>query len=237
MIDQPLSLQSIKAIAFDADDTLWINETFFRDAEDQFCALLSDYISYEDCQKRLFEMEMRNLSLYGYGIKPFALSLIEAAIEITQGAVGLDVIQSLIQLGKEMLKAPVELIDGIETVLQHLKQKNIRLVVATKGDLLDQERKLQRSGLAQYFHHIEVMSDKQPKNYEKLIAHLDIKPEQFLMVGNSLKSDIIPVLEIGGTAFHIPFHTTWIHEQIDYKIEHQKFRSFKKASDMLALLV
>lgn len=237
MIDQPLSLQSIKAIAFDADDTLWINETFFRDAEDQFCALLSDYISYEDCQKRLFEMEMRNLPLYGYGIKPFALSLIEAAIEMTQGAVGLDVIQSLIQLGKEMLNAPVELIDGIETVLQHLKQKNIRLVVATKGDLLDQERKLQRSGLAQYFHHIEVMSDKQPKNYEKLIAHLDIKPEQFLMVGNSLKSDIIPVLEIGGTAFHIPFHTTWIHEQIDYEIEHQKFRSFKKASDMLALLV
>ncbi|MBE15452.1 MAG: HAD family hydrolase [Cytophagaceae bacterium] len=236
MNDQPLSLQSIKAIAFDADDTLWINETFFRDAEDQFCALLSDYLPYEECQKRLFEMEMRNLPLYGYGIKPFALSLIEAAIEITEGAVTLEVIQALIDLGKEMLNAPVELIDGIEVVLQHLTEKNIRLVVATKGDLLDQERKLQRSGLAPYFHHIEVMSDKQPKNYKELIAHLDIAPEQFLMVGNSLKSDIIPVLEIGGTAFHIPFHTTWIHEQIDYEIEHQKFRSFEKASDMLPLL-
>lgn len=232
-MDHGLTLDRIKAIAFDADDTLWINETFFRDAEDQFCALLSDYLPYDECHKRLFDMEMRNLPLYGYGIKPFALSLIEAAIEITDGQVSIEIIEQLIALGKEMLTAPVELIDGIAEVLETLSRKGVRLVVATKGDLLDQERKLERSGLTQYFHHIEVMSDKQPVNYEKLINHLDIEPNEFLMVGNSLKSDILPVLDIGGTAFHIPFHTTWIHEQIDHEIDHELFRSFTKVSEIL----
>jgi putative hydrolase of the HAD superfamily len=232
-MDRGLTLDKIKAIAFDADDTLWINETFFRDAEDQFCALLSDYLPYDECHQKLFEMEMRNLPLYGYGIKPFALSLVEAAIEISEGHVSIEIIEQLITLGKEMLAAPVELIDGIEDVLDSLSRKGIRLVVATKGDLLDQERKLERSGLTKYFHHIEVMSDKQPANYQKLINHLDVQPNEFLMVGNSLKSDILPVLEMGGAAFHIPFHTTWIHEQIDYEVEHDHFRSFTQVSEIL----
>lgn len=228
------TLDKIKAIAFDADDTLWINETFFRDAEDQFCALLSAYLPYDECHRRLFEMEMKNLPLYGYGIKPFALSLVEAAIEISEGQVSIEIIEQLIALGKEMLAAPVELIDGIADVLDSLSRKGIRLVVATKGDLLDQERKLERSGLSAYFHHIEVMSDKQSANYKKLINHLDIDPKEFLMIGNSLKSDILPVLEMGGTAFHIPFHTTWIHEQIDHEIEHDQFRAFSHVSEILS---
>lgn len=232
-MDGTLQLDQIKAIAFDADDTLWINETFFRDAEDQFCALLTDYLPYEECHKRLFEMEMRNLPLYGYGIKPFALSLVEAAIEISEGEVSIEIIEQLIALGKEMLSAPVELIDGIGMVLDTLSRKGLKLVVATKGDLLDQERKLERSGLTKYFHHIEVMSDKQPANYQKLINHLDVQPNEFLMVGNSLKSDILPVLEMGGTAFHIPFHTTWVHEQIDHEIEHDNFRDFTQVSEIL----
>lgn len=225
----------INTIAFDADDTLWVNETFFRDAEDHFCLLFNDYIPYEECQEQLFKMEMRNLPMYGYGIKPFTLSLIEAAIEITNNKVSTKQISELIALGKEMLDAPVQLIDGIENVLSTLSRKH-KLVVATKGDLLDQERKLDKSGLAKYFHHIEVMSDKQPKNYTKLVNHLDIKPQEFLMVGNSLKSDILPVLQIGGHAFHIPFHTTWIHEQVAEEIQHIHFKELAEASEIIELL-
>jgi putative hydrolase of the HAD superfamily len=225
-------MNNIHTIAFDADDTLWVNETFFRDAEDEVCKLLSPYIDYESCQQRLFEMEMRNLSLYGYGIKPFTLSLIECAQEVSEGKVTNKIIASIIDIGKEMLKAPVDLIDGIEEVLEKLSDK-YKLVVATKGDLLDQERKLEKSGLSKYFHHIEVMSDKQPANYLKLVKHLDISPDTFLMIGNSLKSDVLPVLEIGGHAFHIPFHTTWAHEQVDIEITHERFKSFGTSSEIL----
>ncbi len=136
-------MNNIHTIAFDADDTLWVNETFFRDAEDEVCKLLSPYINYESCQQRLFEMEMRNLSLYGYGIKPFTLSLIECAQEVSEGKVTNEIIASIIDIGKEMLNAPVDLIDGIEEVLEKLSDK-YKLVVATKGDLLDQERKLRK---------------------------------------------------------------------------------------------
>lgn len=225
----------INTIAFDADDTLWVNETFFRDAEDQFCTLLNDYISFEECQKRLYEMEMRNLPMYGYGIKPFTLSLIEAAIAITDGHVPIAILNKIIAMGKEMLQAPVQLINGIEEVLDTLSRKH-KLVMATKGDLLDQERKLEKSGLARYFHHIEVMSDKQPVNYKKLVSHLDIDPSSFLMIGNSLKSDIIPVLEIGGYAFHIPFHTTWIHEQVTDEVVHPNFKQLVTAQEIAPFL-
>jgi putative hydrolase of the HAD superfamily len=225
-------MNNIHTIAFDADDTLWVNETFFRDAEDEVCKLLSPYIDYESCQQRLFQMEMRNLSLYGYGIKPFTLSLIECAQEVSEGKVTNKIIASIIDIGKEMLNAPVDLIDGIEEVLEKLSDK-YKLVVATKGDLLDQERKLEKSGLSKYFHHIEVMSDKQPANYLKLVKHLDISPDTFLMIGNSLKSDVLPVLEIGGHAFHIPFHTTWAHEQVDIEITHERFKSFGMSSEIL----
>jgi len=221
----------IKVIAFDADDTLWENETLFRQAEEDFCDLMRQYIDPERCQKELFAIEMKNLALYGYGIKPFTLSLIEAAIALSDNRVPNEIIQKIIQLGQGMLGAPNPILDGVDPVLSKLST-SFRLVVATKGDLLDQERKLERSGLAKYFHHIEIMSDKKPKNYQKLVAHLDIAPSEFLMVGNSVNSDILPVLEIGASTVHIPFHTTWAHEVGEEPLKHP---NYFKLSDMKAL--
>ena len=226
---------TIKVIAFDADDTLWINEPYFRTAEKAFCELLKEYVPEEECNELLYKFEMQNLPLYGYGIKPFVLSLIEAAITISKKQIPLEIISEIIAIGKEMLRMSVELIDGIEVTLAHLSKKYL-LVMATKGDLLDQERKLMKSGLEKYFHHIEVMSDKQPKNYQKLITHLDIPPSQFLMVGNSLKSDVLPVLEIGSYAIHIPFHTTWEHEKVEEEVVHCNFKELKLASELIDLL-
>lgn len=226
---------TIKVIAFDADDTLWVNEPYFRTAEKAFCELLKEYVPEEECNELLYKFEIQNLPLYGYGIKPFVLSLIEAAITISKKKIPLEVVSEIIAIGKEMLQMPVELIDGIEATLAHLSKKYL-LVMATKGDLLDQERKLIKSGLEKYFHHIEVMSDKQPKNYQKLITHLDISPSQFLMVGNSLKSDVLPVLEIGSYAIHIPFHTTWEHEKVEEEVMHCNFKELKLASELIDLL-
>lgn len=226
---------TIKVIAFDADDTLWVNEPYFRTAEKAFCELLKEYVPEEECNELLYKFEIQNLPLYGYGIKPFVLSLIEAAITISKKKIPLEVVSEIIAIGKEMLQMPVELIDGIEATLAHLSKKYL-LVMATKGDLLDQERKLIKSGLEKYFHHIEVMSDKQPKNYQKLITHLDIPPSQFLMVGNSLKSDVLPVLEIGSYAIHIPFHTTWEHEKVEEEVMHCNFKELKLASELIDLL-
>ena len=226
---------AIKVIAFDADDTLWVNEPYFRTTEKAFCELLKEYVPEEECNELLYKFEMQNLPLYGYGIKPFVLSLIEAAITISKKQIPLKIVSEIIAIGKEMLQMPVELIDGIEATLAHLSKKYL-LVMATKGDLLDQERKLIKSGLEKYFHHIEVMSDKQPKNYQKLITHLDIPPSQFLMVGNSLKSDVLPVLEIGSYAIHIPFHTTWEHEKVEEEVMHYNFKELKLASELIDLL-
>jgi putative hydrolase of the HAD superfamily len=159
-----MNLDNIKVIAFDADDTLWVNEPYFRKAEQDFCELLKDFMPEDTCNKFLFEIEMQNLPTYGYGIKPFALSLIEAAIKISDHKIPIETISKLIDIAKEMLNMPIELIDGIEETLLQLSKK-YKLVMATKGDLLDQERKLIKSGLEKYFHHIEVMSDKKPKQY------------------------------------------------------------------------
>ncbi len=226
---------NIKVIAFDADDTIWVNEPYFRDAEKEFCKLLKDHIPEEECNQLLYKFEMQNLSLYGYGIKPFTLSLIEAAISISNKRLPIATVSKIIELGKEMLSKPIELIDGIEETLKQLSKK-YRLVMATKGDLLDQERKLIKSGLEKYFHHIEVMSDKQPKNYQNLINHLDITPNQFLMIGNSLKSDILPVLEIGSYAIHIPFHTTWEHGKVAEEVKHGHFKELELASELIRIL-
>lgn len=230
-----MPLSKIKAIAFDADDTLWENETLFREAERHFCILLKDFIDEGECNRLLYEVEMKNLPLYGYGIKPFTLSLIEAAITFSKGKLPISVIEKIIDLGREMLEAPVVLIDGIENTLRQLNH-SYKLIMATKGDLLDQERKLIKSGLEPHFHHIEIVSDKTPKQYLKLVHHLDLSPEEFLMVGNSIKSDILPVLEIGGHGFHIPFHTTWEHEMVKEPVNHPNFRLLSQATDMLDLL-
>lgn len=228
-------MKNIKIIAFDADDTLWENEHFFRETEGQFCALLEDYLPHKTVAKELFKIEMQNLALYGYGIKGFMLSMIETILEITNGTVNNSIFQKTLDLGKKMLHAPVILIDDVEEVLRSFTGK-YRIVLATKGDLLDQERKLIKSGLEKYFHHIEVMSNKKETDYKKLLTHLDCKPSEFLMIGNSLKSDILPVLNLGGNAIHIPFHTTWVHEQIEHKIKHENFKETTKIKEILQWL-
>lgn len=224
----------IKIIAFDADDTLWVNEPYFQETEEKFCELLAPYLSRHTLSQELFKTEIGNLKLYGYGIKGYILSMIEAAQQISNYTVSNDTIAKIIQYGKELLEHPIELIDGVEAVLSELHPK-YKLVVATKGDLLDQRRKLHNSGLGKFFHHIEVMSDKQEKDYIDLVTRLDIHPSQFLMIGNSLKSDVLPVLGIGGHAVHIPFHTTWAHERIDHTVEHANFRDFKSINEVLSL--
>lgn len=228
-------MTNIKVIAFDADDTLWVNEPYFREAEDKFCALLEDYLPLHSVAAQLFKIEIRNLPLYGYGIKGFMLSMIETILEVTEGTASLEMISKAIQFGKEQLNKPIELLNGIETVLETLKG-DYRLVVATKGDLVDQERKLQKSGLENHFHHIEIMSEKHEKDYLKLLKHLDCKPENFLMIGNSLKSDVLPVLQIGGHAVHVPFHTTWAYEVVEHNIEHDNFKSVEMISEILTFL-
>jgi putative hydrolase of the HAD superfamily len=227
---------SIKVIAFDADDTLWVNEPYFRATEEKFYTLLTEYLSPHNLERELFKTEIDNLQWYGYGVKGFVLSMIETALHVTDQTVPAVVIEKIIRLGKDMLNQPIELLDGIPQALEALKDK-YRLVVATKGDLLDQERKLRKSGLSNYFHHIEVMSEKDEENYRKLIRHLDINPAEFLMIGNSLKSDILPVLRIGGHGIHIPYHITWQHEVVEYAIEHDNFRSVTHVSEALEHLL
>ncbi|MBS7563467.1 HAD family hydrolase [Mucilaginibacter sp. Bleaf8] len=227
---------NVKVIAFDADDTLWVNEPYFRDTEEKFCSMFGEYLSQHNIERELLQTEIKNLSLYGYGIKGFTLSMIEAAINITSGRLSTEATERILALGKEMLNRPVELLEDVEQVLQAL-QPHYRLVVATKGDLLDQERKLKKSGLAHYFHHIEIMSEKDEASYQKLIRHLDIQPQELVMIGNSLKSDILPVLQIGGHAIHVPYHTTWIHEMIDSQVEHENFKSVDRIQEVLPYLL
>lgn len=224
--------QHIKVIGFDADDTLWVNETYFRDAELEFAKLLSTYETANKIDQELFKKEMENLPLYGYGIKGFVLSMVEMAIELSNDSVSSETITKILNIGKDMLNKPVELLKGVEDTLKHLS-KTYRLILVTKGDLLDQERKLEKSNLTSYFHHIEVLSDKQESNYLKLLNHLDINPSEFLMVGNSLKSDILPLINIGAKAIHVPFYTTWLHEQVKEKETKQK--DYKTISSLLDL--
>lgn len=228
-------MKNLKVIAFDADDTLFINETYFDETEKKFCGLMEDYLSHQGISQELFKVEIDNLKMYGYGIKGYILSMIEAAMKISNNTIPIEIIEKIIQYGKELIEKPIVLLDGVQETLEALDGK-YKLVVATKGDLLDQRRKLHNSGLGKYFHHIEVMSDKQEVDYLDLIKRLEIKPEEFIMIGNSLKSDVLPVLAIGGHAVHIPFHTTWAHEKIDHTIEHINFKAYSRIAEVLNII-
>lgn len=228
--------KNIKVIGFDADDTLWVNETYFRDAELEFAKLLAKYETANKIDQELFKMEIKNLPLYGYGVKGFVLSMVEMALELSNYDVSNSTINAILNIGKDMLNKPVELLDGVETTLKTLS-KNYRLILVTKGDLLDQERKLEKSGLTDYFHHIEVLSDKQEANYSKLLNHLDILPSEFLMIGNSLKSDILPLVNIKAKAIHIPFHTTWLHEEVsDDEKNNKTYKTVHSLLDVIQVL-
>ncbi len=229
--------QNLRIIAFDADDTLWVNETYFREAEDAFAKLLSNYETENKIHQELFKKEIDNLDLYGYGVKGFTLSMVECALELSNNNVQPETINKILDIGKTMLEKPIELLDNVAETLEYLSNKNYKLIVATKGDLLDQERKLEKSGILSYFHHVEVMSEKKAVDYKKLVKHLDINPSELLMIGNSLKSDVLPLLEIGASAIHIPFHTTWAHETVSEsqkkEANYQTLSSIKELQNLL----
>jgi putative hydrolase of the HAD superfamily len=215
-------------IAFDADDTLWHNERLYVSAQAKFKQLLAQYHSPEWIEERLYHTEIRNLQHFGYGIKAFALSMIETAVELTEGRIAGKDIQTIIDAAKTMLAAEVELLEHVADTLASLTT-TYPLMLITKGDLFDQETKIVRSGLAQRFRHIEIVSDKSHESYAKLFQRHDITPERFLMVGNSLRSDILPVLALGASAVYVPYQHTWAHEAAErppaeqqgyYEIEH-----------------
>ncbi|MDD2642254.1 MAG: HAD family hydrolase [Bacteroidales bacterium] len=224
-----------KVIAFDADDTLWVNEPYFQETEKIFCKLMDNYLPPAETSRELLKTELKNISLYGFGVKSFVLSMIETAARVSDGQANMELAGKIIEMGQVLLRKPVELLDGVKEVLQELNG-TYYLVLATKGDLLDQERKLQKSGLDKYFHHIEIMSDKKEEDYRKLFKRLNCRPEHFLMVGNSYKSDILPVLELGGYAIYIPYHTTWAHEQADEEIESPNCCKINCFSELITLL-
>ncbi len=203
----------ITTIGFDADDTLWHNESIFEAAHEKYRTLLSRWHDAATVNRHLFATEMRNLELYGYGIKSHALSCIETAIELTEGDIRPAEIREIIARAKEMLDHPVELLDGAAEVVRRLAQTHA-LWLITKGDLRDQERKLAKSGLAGHFAHWEIVSEKDAATYARLLHRLQVRPEQFLMVGNSLKSDILPALDLGASAVLIPYHLLWQGEEV-----------------------
>lgn len=228
--------KEIKYIIFDADDTLWVNEPFFRETEATCCQLLSEFAEPQRIMEMLYGLEIKNLPLYGYGIKGFMLCMIETAMNVSNGKVDAKTIDKIIELGKEQLNHPVELLDGVESTLAELS-KHYPIALATKGDLLDQERKVRLSGLNKYFSHIEIMSDKKQANYDHLFNALGVTPQEVVMVGNSLKSDVLPILKLGGYAVHIPFHTTWIHEVVEEEVVHPKFKELQNIGQLTDFLL
>ncbi|MBN9450756.1 MAG: HAD hydrolase-like protein [Bosea sp.] len=210
-------------IGFDADDTLWQNEQFFRMTEERFVALLGEHGEAAGISERLLEAEKRNIGVYGFGIKGFVLSMIETAIDITKGQVPAAVIAEILAAGREMAAHPVETLPHVRQTLAALSG-DYRLVLITKGDLFDQERKLAQSGLGDFFHAVEIVSDKKPETYGRIFARHGDGAGRAMMVGNSLKSDILPALEAGSWAVHVPHELTWVLEHADEPAEHDRYR-------------
>ncbi len=225
----------IRTVGFDADDTLWHSETFFAVTEDRFRALLAPWCSEEEVSERLLTRERDNLRVFGYGIKGFTLSMIETAIAASNGAIPVGAIQEIVEWGKEMLAHPVELLDGVEFVVGELEQK-YRLVLLTKGDLFHQESKIAESGLADRFDAVEVMAEKDEVSYRRVLSRLEIDPATFFMVGNSVRSDVLPILNIGGQAAHIPYAITWGHEQTTSEDQTLEFPVLSSIREVPALL-
>jgi putative hydrolase of the HAD superfamily len=213
-------MTTFDAIAFDADDTLWHSESLYAAAQEEYRRLLAPYAKVEMINRVLHQTEMQNLSVYGYGVKGFALSMIEAALELSQHQITGSEVQRVLDLAKQMLRTDVELIEGVANVIAQLAQ-SYPLLLITKGDLAHQEAKIEQSRLKPYFRSIEIVTDKTPQSYAALLARHHLEPSRFLMIGNSLRSDILPVLDIGGQAVHVPYAITWAHEHVDVPPEQQ----------------
>lgn len=203
--------RAIRLVGFDGDDTLWKSEDYYRDAQAEFERMLARYVDLDDVYARLYEVEKRNLSLFGYGVKGMVLSMLEAAFEITGGAIGSDDMHRIVLLGKALLQHPVEQLPGIREAVAAIAAEH-QVVLITKGDLFHQEAKVRESGLADLFPRIEIVSEKDAGTYERVLSEFGLQPAQFVMVGNSLRSDIAPVLQLGAWGVHMPYHVTWAHE-------------------------
>lgn len=226
---------TITTIGFDADDTLWQNEAFFQLTQDRFTRLLADHADPDHLQERLLAAERRNLGHYGFGVKGFVLSMIETAIEVTDGRVPAPVIAELLAAGREMLEHPIELLPHAREAVAALAASH-RVLLITKGDLIDQERKLAQSGLGDLFHGVEIVSNKTPATYAAIFARHATPPDQAMMVGNSLKSDVLPVIETGGWGVHVPHGLTWALEQADPPTGHARFRELPDLGGLPALV-
>ncbi len=203
----------IEVIAFDADDTLWHNERYYTEAKDVFVKILTRYHDEKWIGERLDKTEIQNLNRYGYGIKSFTLSMIETAIQLTEGRINGTEIQEIISIAWDMLRQPIEVFPGVHETIAALKE-DYKILLITKGDLFEQEAKIARSGLGELFDGIEIVSEKNSNAYQEIVNRHQVKAENFLMAGNSLKSDVLPVVAIGGIGVHIPFETTWVHEVV-----------------------
>lgn len=205
---------AVEIVAFDGDDTLWHNETIFTMTQERYEALLEPYVDSDVVHERMLATERRNVALFGYGIKGFTLSMIETAIDITEGRVTADELRAILDFGKEMLRHPTELLDGAREAIE-ATASYARVLLITKGDLFDQESKLARSGLGELFDAVEIVSEKDEARYQRVLGQHGVEAERFLMVGNSMRSDVVPVVRIGGRAVHVPYHVTWALEEID----------------------
>jgi len=224
----------IDLIAFDADDTLWGNENYFYQTQNEYAQILSDYGCKEAVLDRLHSTEIKNLKLYGYGVKSYTLSMIEAALSLSFREVPGELVAKILALGAKMLTEPVQPMNHVQQVLEKLSQSH-DLITITKGDLLDQNRKMKKSGLIEYFSDVIVVSEKNDEAYKQIIEGRQVKAENFLMVGNSMKSDILPVLNIGGYGAHVPYQYTWEHEKLDEPVEHEKLYELKDMKEILDL--
>ena len=204
----------VEVVAFDGDDTLWHSETLFSVTHERFCELLCDHAEVDDLTSRMLATERKNLEIFGYGVKGYVLSMIETAIEVSGGTVTAAEIQELLDAGKAMLRHPTELLDGVRLVVEQLSGSH-RLVLVTKGDLFHQESKLAASGLGELFERIEIVSEKDERTYTRVLDVLGVEPDRFVMVGNSLRSDVLPVVALGGRAVHVPYVVDWAHELVD----------------------
>ena len=227
--------RNLTTIGFDADDTLWQNEQFFRLTERRFAELLADHADPDHLSERLLEAEKRNLGVYGFGIKGFTLSMIETAIEVTRGRVPGEVIERILAAGREMLAHPVETLPHVRETLEALAG-DYRLVMITKGDLFDQERKLAQSGLGELFQAVEIVSDKKPTTYERIFSERGDGAGRAMMVGNSLKSDVVPAIEAGGWGVFVPHELTWVLEHVEAPTDAPRFRQIGHLGELAPVI-
>ena len=227
--------RNLLTIGFDADDTLWHNERFFKLTQDRFEDLLADYTDRTMLSERLIEAEKRNIGHYGFGVKGFVLSMIETAIEVTDKKVPASVISDLLAVGQDMLAHPIELLPGVSEVIAHVAEQH-QVLLITKGDLLDQERKLAQSGLGDHFDGVEIVSEKHAATYHRIFSDYGGQPERAMMIGNSLKSDVLPALEIGAWGIHVPYDLTWALEHAEKPSDQPRFRELPDLAALPTLL-